>query len=847
MLSTLVPTVARSVVRRRTLWISVVVTLSVALGWVSSRLTLRLDVADFLPEESLSQDRLPSDVLASLSGAGRIAVLLEADQKLDAAEVEPIFDYLAGALGATRGVRGVHARLTPAERRFAEEYFPSHILAYIQPSILRSASQRLTASGIAAGLAGQVDSTTRPQFRSRIRQEKDPLDLIRVAAGTMEPWHGVSRVRLVDGYYALPGQRIFFLTIESQAALNDIASARALVASVNDVLTTARRDPAIGPLIEGKRLYPVGRPVSFVSAYDTLYSDVVRVALTATLAVALVLALFFRTLLAPVTLLVPVALGLLAAAASAVPAFGSVSLIAWVFIGLMVGLGVDFGTHIAVHYWMHGDATLPRSDALASALVRPGWGIVLAGLTSTAAFLAVWVIPYPAMRQVAWLTAFGLLAILVASFTVLPLLLSFSLPSTQGDGTWSWWSHLFERASRVRPLLGMAPWGLVVLAGLAVLPLLRFEPHPWRLAVRGNPESARLDRLSREMGSAFTPLLIVSRGSTEHEAIARDREAIGRLQRVALRAGVATIQSLARWLPSPENQAANIEFVSVNRELFSPERFRRDFAAAVSRLDNPSPYLMEEYLPLITRGLNPDLREVTLDELRQLGLGAEVDRHLVEYAGDHFAVSYVFLRQFPWAEGAVSGFVDVAREVGLDQSPDVTLVGDALRSAAHTRVIRRAVLVATLVAMVLVGGLLWLRFRRLAVVGLCLAPLAAGLSAALLVMWFLGIELNILSITIAPVLVGIGVDDGIHMVERLGAGQELRTVLREAGSSMTITTLTTVVALACLGFATFDGIREMGLVGGVGLLVCLIASLHLIPLGWRLVGATSQGPSTMST
>jgi predicted RND superfamily exporter protein len=114
-------------------------------------------------------------------------------------------------------------------------------------------------------------------------------------------------------------------------------------------------------------------------------------------------------------------------------------------------------------------------------------------------------------------------------------------------------------------------------------------------------------------------------------------------------------------------------------------------------------------------------------------------------------------------------------------------------------------------------------------------------------MWFLGIKLNILSITIAPVLVGIGVDDGIHMVERLGAGQELRTVLREAGSSMTITTLTTVAALACLAFATFDGIREMGLVGGVGLLVCLLASLHLIPLGWRYVGTTSQGPPTMAS
>ncbi len=47
-------------------------------------------------------------------------------------------------------------------------------------------------------------------------------------------------------------------------------------------------------------------------------------------------------------------------------------------------------------------------------------------------------------------------------------------------------------------------------------------------------------------------------------------------------------------------------------------------------------------------------------------------------------------------------------------------------------------------------------------------------------------------------------------------------------------TMTTVGAFACLVFATFTGVRELGLVGAVGLIVCLLASLHLIPLVYRL-------------
>jgi predicted exporter len=72
------------------------------------------------------------------------------------------------------------------------------------------------------------------------------------------------------------------------------------------------------------------------------------------------------------------------------------------------------------------------------------------------------------------------------------------------------------------------------------------------------------------------------------------------------------------------------------------------------------------------------------------------------------------------------------------------------------------------------------------------------------------------------------------MVGRLHGGEEPEKVLREAGSSMTMTTLTTVAAFACLGLATFDGIREVGLVGSVGLVVCLLASLHLVPLVYRV-------------
>ncbi len=72
----------------------------------------------------------------------------------------------------------------------------------------------------------------------------------------------------------------------------------------------------------------------------------------------------------------------------------------------------------------------------------------------------------------------------------------------------------------------------------------------------------------------------------------------------------------------------------------------------------------------------------------------------------------------------------------------------------------------------------------------------------------------------------------------------LASWLRETGGAMTLTTLTTGGAFAALSLTTFTGIRELGLIGGVGLVTCLLASVHLIPLGWSLLGEQRGPPWT---
>jgi hypothetical protein len=338
-----------------------------------------------------------------------------------------------------------------------------------------------------------------------------------------------------------------------------------------------------------------------------------------------------------------------------------------------------------------------------------------------------------------------------------------------------------------------------------------------------------MERVRQALGFWPSPIMMVSEGGTANEALEHDRQAVAAMESIGPGAGVVAIESLAHWLPPVERQRGSIAYVRAHREAFSPERFRRDVAVALGAGAGPAAGFSAQYVAAVSGVLTPEPRELTIDTLRRFGLDSLVDRHLVRAGDRYLAISNLYLDRFPWADGVVSRF-DATVRTGGAAFLGVRFVGDALRGATHADLLRKDIVKATALALSLVAGLLWLQFRRVLPALLCLVPLVAGIAAALGLMALVKIELNVLTLAVAPLLVGLCVDDGIHMMERLEQGESPLTVLHDNGAAMIITTATTIAGFACLGFASFRGMLELGLVGSVGIIVALGASLHLLPV-----------------
>jgi predicted RND superfamily exporter protein len=817
---------AESITRRRSWWAAGSLAILLLSLILASRLTLRHEATDFQPR---GPDR-DSGSAFTPGGADRIVIVLESDQTIRVEAAGPIIDRIAGAVRPLPGVRRVDGRLSDEYRQFVESEAPRYLLLFFPPPVLEDIGFRLSREGIERGLLQKGEAAGRSEMADAVGAARtDPLGVLAPALRILQPMGGSTNVRVVDGYFAVPDRKIFFLTVEPEQSLAGVESARALVDAIEAVLDQVRRDELLRPKLAGIRIFAVGRPVAYVQGFEVAVSDARRVSLASAVTVLFLLMLFLRRPLAPLFIAGTVLFGLVLTGATAFLIFGSVSLVGWLFIAVLVGLGDEFALYIVSHYWVSGDAAGSRTEALASALRRPGPGILLGGLTSAAAFFSLTAMSYPVMVQLGWITALGLVILLATSFTVLPLALSFTRPAQVSQSAWYRWTGLADALGRW-PRRSLAIWLIAIAGGLWCARAVRFEPHPWKVVVRGHPATAELDRIQRRLGASFTPIVMLSKGRTAEEALERDRAATQAMDRIWPFAGVAATVSLSRWLPAREQQAENIAYVRTRPGLFSPDRFRRDFLETTARSETPDSVLVTNYLPLVTRFINPEPETLTLDDLRRLGQGDMIDRHLVREGGEYVVMSYVYLTQLPWAEGALDRFARAVAERGGPPLAAVRFSGDAVRGATHTSTLKRDILRATAIALGLVGIVLVGRFRRLTLIGLCLVPLVAGLSATLGIMGLLGIELNILTLAIAPLLIGLGVDDGIHMVDRLARGETPSQVIRETGPPMTITTLTTIAGFACLGLATFRGVRELGLVAAFGLVICLLASLHLVPV-----------------
>jgi predicted RND superfamily exporter protein len=94
-----------------------------------------------------------------------------------------------------------------------------------------------------------------------------------------------------------------------------------------------------------------------------------------------------------------------------------------------------------------------------------------------------------------------------------------------------------------------------------------------------------------------------------------------------------------------------------------------------------------------------------------------------------------------------------------------------------------------------------------------------------------GLMITFMNIMAIPMIIGIGVDDGVHIVHRYnveGSGAH-HTVFSSTGRAVLLTALTTMLGFGSLALATLRSLGSLGIALFIGVAACFVASILVIP------------------
>ncbi|GAB4290083.1 MAG: RND family transporter [Myxococcota bacterium] len=179
----------------------------------------------------------------------------------------------------------------------------------------------------------------------------------------------------------------------------------------------------------------------------------------------------------------------------------------------------------------------------------------------------------------------------------------------------------------------------------------------------------------------------------------------------------------------------------------------------------------------------------------------------------------------------------------------IVYAGNFTKKVDQQELIQRDLAVSSTIALLLVLFYLAFHFRRFAAIPLMLLPLIIGL------IWIYGFaawlftSLNILTGFIGVILLGLGIDHGIHLLGRFepewarrdSAEEALKKTFSHTGRAVIIAGLTTTIGFAGLGFSEFRAFKEFGVLAAVGMIfivtsytLCLPALLGVLTrFGWH--------------
>ena len=607
--------------------------------------------------------------------------------------------------------------------------------------------------------------------------------------------------------------------------------------------------------------------------------------------ILLLLMFSFRMWVAPVFAIVNLFVGLIWALGGTALVVGQLNMFTSMMSVVLLGLGIDFSIHLISGFTEWRAAGDDIAAALEKTFLKNGKGIITGALTTACAFLTLVVSRARGMKELGIVTGAGLLSVLLATLLFLPVLLVLrerliERKREQKEGS----NKAFVRRDLSFRLLGrMSEWmsaryvfTLLAAAAASAFLIWAAVQIQWDYDFRnmepdGLVSMELMDTIEEKFDLSMEYALVLADGVDESRELGQKYRDL---------ATVALTNDISLYLPSEEQQRSRKPHVSEVRGRIRAARIRESF----------SPQDMRSFLQEVER---LEMNVIEMQDMAYLGGQDKVDSKCQRLVGDpenpdslnlisrfrdmlkiddnavkglsgfqrlfapYFKESVytmcstdpIRLEDLPpsildqyssrdrtqflitvYPSGSIYDGVFLNRFVDDLEHISSKATGTPPLTLALMRVLGRDGRNAMILTLLIVFLLLWVDFKRARYSLMAMIPLAMGIFWMVGLMYLFGIKLTIMNVMGLPLIIGIGIDDGVHIMHRWrheGKGR-IRTVFSSTGKAILLTSLTTMFAFGSMIFSVFPA---WGVFGGslfLGVAACFLTTVVILPglIGW---------------
>ncbi|MEM0914639.1 MAG: MMPL family transporter [Planctomycetota bacterium] len=702
--------------------------------------------------------------------------------------------------------------------------------------------------------------------------DPEPVELGNPFAETMDELMGLGGYQ----YFETPNGRLLFLRVtpKRQAGEAGIQPYDEAIQSVRSAIASVEQTHP------GFDVGLTGIDVVEADETDAAERDSTRASIVAAVLIATLLVVAFWSFRTPAILMVSLLVAMAWAFGYLTLAIGHLQVISVVFAVILLGLGVDFGIHLLSRFERvrhdHPDGPEGFAATLQDTLEVAGPGVVTGALTTAAALSTTMLTDFSGVAEMGHIAAVGIVLCLLSMFTVLPALLRLLRHATgkvkpMASRRVHVYSERWSMAASRRPAVTLAVVVLLlVVAGFGVA-RVRYSFNLADLMPRGVDSVAWAERIERDgaqsiyFGVSVVGDMAEARALGEKYLALPTVEGLGGVGLAIPRneaAKVERLTALGASLPAVDERrpgAVTAEDVASLRETLGrwgglltlasfamPTEARPALVAAQASLGSATAQLdTDDEAVAIDRvaGLRADYqawRAATVRRIEEavapepMGLDALPEvltrPYVATYGGERRLALEVFPRltegiESPLDPRFLGDFVSDLRLV----DPEVT--GVIVQVYESNALIVRSYAWAGVMALIAVAIILWIDFRRPDDALLSMLPTFLAFLLTLGVMGWLDDPIDPANIIVLPLLFGIGVDAGVHLMHRYRQEPSHRPLglASGTGKGIALTSYTTIIGFGALMIASHRGIAGLGFVMSIGIAFTLLACCYVIP------------------